>query len=388
MSAPLTLRRCLTALLASFVAVWIVACGGGGGVGEGGTGSFSSGPITGFGSIIVNGVRFDDSSAVITDDDGATRQRGELRLGMVVAIDSTRIDDTSATASARSIRVGSDVRGIVTEVNAAQGSFKVFGLTVRVIADTVFDDGIAGGIAGLRVADVVEVYGFLNRARTEFVATRVERKPLGTTSFKLRGPLEAVGVGTITIGGQVVTTTGIPLPPGLAPGVVVRVRATLGAGGLAATRVDLAALQVPDRDDVRVEGRITSFTSTRSFSVDGVPVDAANAAFPDGEAGVVLGARVEVEGAVVAGVLRARKVEVEDASPEFRARGTITSFDGVARRFVVRDAGGRDVTVSYLPTVEVDNGAVADLRVGIAVDVRGLPFDDGTRLLARRIKIE
>jgi len=387
MSAPLTLRRCLTALLASFVAFWIVACGGGGGVGEGGTGSFSSGPITGFGSIIVNGVRFDDSSAVITDDDGGTPpRRGDLRLGMVVAIDSTRIDDTTATASARSIRVVSDVRGPVTEVDAARGTFKVFGLTVRVIADTVFDDGIAGGIAGLRVADVVEVYGFLNRAQTVFFATRVERKPLGTTSFKLRGPIEAVGDGTITIGGQVVTTTGIPLPRELQAGEVVRV--TLGAGGLVATRVDRAALQVPDRDDVRVEGRITSFTSTRSFSVDGLPVDAATAAFPDGEAGVVLGARVEVEGAVVAGVLRARKVEVEDASPEFRARGTITSFDGVARRFVVRDAGGRDVTVSYLPTVEVDNGAVADLRVGIAVDVRGLPFDDGTRLLARRIKIE
>lgn len=373
-------QRFFAPFIAALVAFWVAACGGGGGVGEGGTGSFSSGPITGFGSIIVNGVRFDDSSAVITDDDGGTRQRGELRLGMVVAIDSTRIDDATATASARAIRVGSDIRGIVTEVNPAQASFKVFGLTVRVVADTVFDDGITGGVAGLQPTDVVEVYGFLNRVQGAFIATRVERKPIGTTEFKLRGPIDSVGPGTLTIGGQVIGTAGIPLPSGLAPGIVVRVRATLGAGGLVATRVDLAALQVPDRDDVRVEGRITSFTSVRSFSVDGVPVDAANATFPEGEAGVVLGARVEVEGAVVAGVLRASKVKPEDASPEFRLRGTMSAFDGVARTFVVQG-----VTVRYGAGVRIDNGTEADLANGRSVEVRGLPLANGSQLLAVRI---
>ncbi len=66
----------------------LAACGGGGGVDTGGTGgavpAVASGPITGFGSVIVGGVRFDDSSAEVEDLDGTRRSRDELRLGMTV----------------------------------------------------------------------------------------------------------------------------------------------------------------------------------------------------------------------------------------------------------------------------------------------------------------
>ena len=41
----------------------LVACGGG--VGTGGTGAFASGPVSGFGSIIVNDVVYDESLARI-----------------------------------------------------------------------------------------------------------------------------------------------------------------------------------------------------------------------------------------------------------------------------------------------------------------------------------
>ena len=372
-------------ILIGLLFAWIAGCGGGG-VGEGGTGSFSSGPISGFGSVIVNGVRFDETSATISDDDGAVRRRDELRLGMVVAIDSTRIDAASASAAARSIRIGSEIVGPVTSVDAGGGSFTVFGLTVRVIADTIFDERLAGGIAALRAGDVIEVYGFFDRSRRMFIATRVELRPVGTAIFKLRAPLEAIdnGAGTITLGGQSISTAGIALPSGLSPGVIVRVRAQLLDAGLVATRVEIAALQVADRDDVRVEGRITSFTSSRSFAVDGLPVDARNAAFPDGEAGVVLGARIEVEGAVAGGPLVAAKVEIEDATPEFRLRGAIGSLDTAARTFVVRG-----VTVRYALSVRIDpSGSEADLANGRDVEVRGIPFDGGTRLLAVRIILD
>ena len=48
-------------------ALGLAGCGGGSGsvagVNSGGTGSFSIGPITGFGSIIVGAIRFDESKA-------------------------------------------------------------------------------------------------------------------------------------------------------------------------------------------------------------------------------------------------------------------------------------------------------------------------------------
>ena len=59
----------------------------GGGVGSEGTGSFSSsfgiGPITGFGSIVVNGVHYDERSATVLDDDGNAAAHSALALGMV-----------------------------------------------------------------------------------------------------------------------------------------------------------------------------------------------------------------------------------------------------------------------------------------------------------------
>ncbi|MDH4062195.1 MAG: hypothetical protein OEU94_15415, partial [Aquincola sp.] len=77
-----TLSNFLRSALAS-VLLWLAACGGGvetGGTGA--TGAFIEGPITGFGSIIVEGVRFDESAARIEDADGGGIVRDALRLGM------------------------------------------------------------------------------------------------------------------------------------------------------------------------------------------------------------------------------------------------------------------------------------------------------------------
>src|SRR5438270_11678218 len=73
-------------------ALLAVACGGGGDtagtVGTGGTGgtatTFSAGGISGFGSVVVHGVRFDDTNSGVADDDGAARARDELMLRLGV----------------------------------------------------------------------------------------------------------------------------------------------------------------------------------------------------------------------------------------------------------------------------------------------------------------
>lgn len=84
-------RRALASL--GGLAVMASGCGGSGGtgdlagVGSGGTGAaFGFGMISGFGSIIVNGIKYDDSQASVTDDLGNRRELGELGLGMIVEI--------------------------------------------------------------------------------------------------------------------------------------------------------------------------------------------------------------------------------------------------------------------------------------------------------------
>jgi len=71
-------------------AILVTGCGGGGG-GSGSDpakNSFTAGPITGFGSVIVNGIRFDVSGANVADDEDEVQGEGNLKLGMVAEIGS------------------------------------------------------------------------------------------------------------------------------------------------------------------------------------------------------------------------------------------------------------------------------------------------------------
>ena len=91
-------RRWRTIAPALALGLSMAACGGDdGGVGSGGTGSFASGTITGFGSIIVNGVRYDDSEARVVDAAGKVGSSRDLQLGMVVEVDASSIRTDPAT---------------------------------------------------------------------------------------------------------------------------------------------------------------------------------------------------------------------------------------------------------------------------------------------------
>lgn len=132
---------------------------------------------------------------------------------------------------------------------------------------------------------------------------------------------------------------------------------------------------------------VSDFTSSTTFSVDGLPVDATNATFPDGTTGIVQGARVEVEGAVVNGTLVATKVEVksnaEDAASGFEADGAISAVDATASTITIRG-----VTVKYGMSTTVTNGTLDDLIVGAVVEVRGALGADGVTVEAAAIKIK
>ena len=64
-----------------------------GGVGVGGTGTYGSGPISGFGSIWVAGVRFIDTTAEVIDEDGQQLMVSDLKLGATVTV----VGDTLVT---------------------------------------------------------------------------------------------------------------------------------------------------------------------------------------------------------------------------------------------------------------------------------------------------
>jgi Domain of unknown function (DUF5666) len=226
------------------------------------------------------------------------------------------------------------------------------------------------------------------------VATRIEAEA-GATAYKLRGQIKNLDTAlkTFTINGQLISYASLPgigVPPGLTNGQIVRVRlqTTQVAGAWVATALR-GGLRVPDvsRREAHVEGVISTFTSTSNFQVNGLQVDASGASFPDGTAGIVLGARVEVEGVITAGVLVASKVEIEDRrAPGERLlelHGEMGNLNTTDKTFALRG-----VTVWYGGTVEYRDGTVATLANGKRVEVKGVLSTDRTRLEARRIEFK
>lgn len=379
---------CLAALLGS--------CGGG--VDSGGTGapatSFASGAITGFGSVVVANVHFDDRTASVRDAEGNVRSRDDLRLGMTIEARGSAIfvdADGNDASTATSIVFGSEIVGPIGASDLAARTLTILGETVDIASTTVFDNGLVGGQAALVPGDVVEVYASIDAATSRYTATRIERKTT-VLAFVLRGIVSNLDTTTrsFSLGSTRITYAGLGaggVPSTLANGSFVRVSLGLtpGAGSIwTAVRMSDGSPAIDDRDEAKVEGLVSAFASIAQFSVNGTPVDARAAQFTDGTAGLALGTRVEVEGSTSAGVLVATRVKVvsdiQASGEEFDVRGLIASLDSAAKTFVVRN-----VAVSYSAVVDFRGGTASDLAVGREVEARGMLTADGTRLQASRI---
>lgn len=259
----------------------LVACGGG--VGTGGTGAFASGPISGFGSIIVDGVRFDETGALIEDDADQLRDRDALRLGTVVEVDSGVVRDGEAGASR--VRIVSALIGRVEAIDA--GALTVNGLAVRLNANTAIDDRFVGGVAGITVGRVVEVHGFaMGGAAGEVLATRVESAD-AAPAFKFRGVAWALdqAARTFRIGTQQFAYAAqVSGRNELREGAFVRVRTTTARDAQGRWPVTLIAGVTPpaDRAEAHAEGVINAYTSAVQFEVGGLAVDASAASIQGG----------------------------------------------------------------------------------------------------------
>ena len=391
------------ALLAVALAVAAIT-GCGGGVGTGGTGgnatAYASGPITGFGSVIVNGVRFDDSAAttIVEDGDGGRRSRDDLRLGMTVEVDSSAIstDANGSSATASRIRFDSEMTGLVGSVDVTGGSFTLLGQRVTVDAATVFDERLSGGLAGLALGQAVEVYAVFDTVGGRYRATRIEQASLAG-GLRLRGPLAQVdtSVQTLRVGTTPYSYAGASgIPTNLAAGQFVRLRlglVTLPTSRWVVLSFSTALQSLADADEAKVEGLISSFTSSSTFFVSGRPVDASTATFPQGTAGLAAGVRVEVEGTLRSGVLRASKVSIvsDDQVRDrgFDLNGPITAVNPALANPALATITLRGLTVSTARSdLEYRDGTAANLVVGRNVEVKGVLAADRRTLEATRIR--
>ncbi len=401
-----SLSRCWRALVALLAAtVLAVGCGGGAapdsGVGAGGTGaplSFSQGPITGFGSIIVNGVHFDDSGASVVDDDGnALSNAQSLRLGTVVDVQGGVV--TNGATAATAIHVHVDLVGpVTTAFDATSNRLAVLGQPVRVVSSTALD-GFTGGAASIPVGSVVAVSSLYDKATGVYVATRIDPVP-GAARFAIRGTPTAVDTtaDTFTIGSAVFSYGSLAPPASLAAGQLIRAvlsTAVDSQGRWVATAFGQALPALPDGRRGGLEGVVNSVTDAAHFVVNGVSVDATGASVTPAGSTIGVQSRVELQGTIVAGVLVATSVQVDasnDGSDDhggpgggdrFQIIGAILALDTAHQTLTMRGP----TTVSYA-TASFASGAVTDLAVGQAIEVRGNLSADGSQVIATQIKFD
>lgn len=391
-SHPRHWRLCLAGALLGGAAV-LSACGGGdsvAGVGTGGTGAFSVGAIRGLGSIVVNGVRYDDSVATITDDSGASGSSEQLQLGVTVEVQGDDIVTPAVglpTSTARSVTFRSEIKGPISAIDSVAGTLTVLGQSVQVGPSTVFDLNLPNGLSSLSVGGLVEVYGFVD-ANGVYQATRLEGEA-SPSVYKIRGPISDVSTAakTFRIGLATINYSAINLNAALVNGQTVRVELAIspnGQGQWVATRLNSATTlgsAASGKATVELEGLVTQINSARSFVVNGVTVDASAVSnFP---AGVAVGVPVEVKGRLDNGVLVARKVEVEDDEDrEFEIKGNIAALDTTAQTFQIRG-----MLIDYSNAI-FDNGSASNLSADVRVEIKGQLNASGTVVQATKVEFK
>jgi hypothetical protein len=281
------------------------------------TGVVSLGVITGFGSVYVNGIRYDTTGAQIMVNNRVATQ-AELKVGQCVQVQGHA---HGAAYHADVIRYHNVIEGPISSIDLAAGSFVAMGQTVLVTSATSLGDEIVpASIAGLAVADVVEVSGMVSSTGV-IEATRIDIKPDG-------GPYDVTGYvsnvapagSRFNINALVVdySTANMADFPSGAPsaGDLVLVNGTTfnPDGSFVALHVELRSddwLKPETGDELEVEGMITNFLSPTDFDVAGWPVTttAATTYVHGTVANLANDVKVEVEGtADAAGVLVATKI--------------------------------------------------------------------------------
>ena len=300
--------------------------GSGSGSGDGGTSNpasggttllISTGPITGFSSIIVNGITFDIAQAHIQlDDEGGDAD--DLRLGMVVTVTGSR--QGTASTQGTSVVFQDNLEGPIERLDLALDTLVVLGQTIRVNGLTAIE--VVGRqavvpLATLHVGDFVEISGVVD-ASGAISASRIESRGVlaSNTTVELKGvlsnlnaPAATFQIGTLAVDFRTATVEGA-----LANGALVEVHGTQATPGgpLRATRIQVKqAIQLPENTQGEIEGLVTALLTPTRFRIgERVVQTTSQTLFENGAVGnIALNVKLEVEGRLDAtGTLVAEKI--------------------------------------------------------------------------------
>ncbi|HZL97534.1 MAG TPA: DUF5666 domain-containing protein [Terriglobales bacterium] len=284
-----SIRALAGALLLASVTFSLSTCGIGGsqysGGGTGGTG-ISTGSVSGFGSVVMNGVHYRTDNNVAPGfmtkklfngkDNSGRMDRDVFAVGMVVTVRHGAGDN-----DARVIEYQDNLRGPIAVMTS--GADNIIGILGQSV---VVDD--AATFASLKRGDIVEVSGFADtsgRIRATYIFSMPPPMPPPVQEFEVKGFVSGssstgfrIGPLPDGTGATVAVSYGAAAVSILAEGVYVQVTTTdrepVG-GGITATRIELLAARTdfPENVAVDLEGLVTTpWTGSGndlSFAVEG-----------------------------------------------------------------------------------------------------------------------
>lgn len=377
------MNRTAAIILVFLLNALVAGCGGGGGGlaslapgsgggGIGGTGVTSSGEVTGFGSIFVNGVEFDTDDAEFVVN-GNPASEDALGLGMIVTVHGT-LNADGLTGSAERVTFDGAIRGPVESVAVADSEGRrilvVLGERVLVARDATVIEGTT--FAALAVGDLVEVSGY-REASGQLLATRVERLEEfvpARSEVERSGVVAALGDTTFELDELTVDFAGADLSalPGASvqEGLRVVVVGTLSDSVITASRVgpapDLRTGLDVDAQLV-VQGVITRYRGPGDFRVDGVPVDASQAVLEAGVDTLTDGLLVQVSGRWDGMTLRAEDLQARQGEVLVAAPLVSVESDGTT---IVLDILGAAVSIATSAITAIDDATARTDRLSLA----------------------
>jgi hypothetical protein len=386
----------LSLISAACAGVILAACGGGGGSATPaapapvilGT-STVSGTVTGFGSLIIDGVRIDDNSVAAGKEgpDGAVSSV-ELKLGQHVDVEH------DGNLVATKIRVSAEVEGSVTAVDLATRTLSVVGQTISINTDATLGPVTVFGapytkLDDVKVADAIEIHGLIKLdgagKLVSLQATRIEKKGVDSTDrvngiiFDMVASAHTFKVGNLLI--DYSSATLLPAGAVLANGSEVTVAIPAGTveKGVA---VKASAIKVKDRKaesqgkQVELGGAVSAFdTANKILTVNGVKVDVSAVKFEQSNKSLVdlkPGAYIVVKGVYgTDNVLKAASVAIrgidQEKGNDVELHGTIVDFKSLAD-FKVRGVS-IDATGAVIDTASC--AGIAQLGNDLQVAVKG-----------------
>lgn len=406
---PVSIKKRLTLIFTPITLGILAACGGGGGgtsIADGGirgTGS-SVGPVSGFGSVFVNGVKFETrdivNQRVESNDDISTE--ADLEKGMILRIEGEWNKDGSGKAEA--LKYDDTFRGPVTDVvlpdksAGKSGSFRVLGQRISYDSRTVMRVTSGQLTEGMKVR--VSAWRTADGYRASYIGsvTTGSDYPL-----ELEGRIDEVQLDKFRIGdqwirgGQNVSYPGELTINDIVKGALVEVEGRfLSEGG------DVTAAEIRASDDrrflsdesgeIEMTGPVQSLNvSGSTFALNGIQVvydD--NTEFDDfARSRIADSLLVQVEGEIKSGRLYAEEIELFEGNAEVEA-AVLTPFEGSAENEL--NVGGVRVRITNSTLIDRDDDDQTPLSEAKFLEVEGVEQKDAngvfSYLEALNIEIE